>query len=161
MAKRGFTLIEVLVVIGLITIIASIGLFVSIDTYHDSTFHNSRDLLVSALQHARALAVNNVCVGTCTDGKPHGVHIVFDTGSNVSKFIVFQGTVYNPADTNNISFEIKKNVSATFRATGITDVYFTELSGNPNTTGNINLSDNLGENSVITIGSEGQILWTN
>lgn len=159
--SAGFTLTEVMVVIGMIAIVSSIGLFVSMETYHNSSFHNSRDVLISALQHARSQAVNNVCVGTCTDGKPHGVHIIFDASGNASKFIVFQGSSYNPSDTTNTSFEVGKNVSSNFKVTGMTDVVFTELSGNPVTIGTLNLSNNIGESSVITIGAEGQIKWTN
>ena len=76
---RGFTMIEILVVIGLFAIAGGFALWVSMESYRGSSFFADRDMFVAVLQRARAEAVNNVCLGAgCTDGKPHGVHIQSD-----------------------------------------------------------------------------------
>lgn len=160
MLKKGFTLLEILITIGLLAIVASLGLFVSMESYHNSSFHNERDLFISALQHARAQAVNNVCIGlSCTEGQPHGVHIVTTAGT-VTHYIVFQGTTYNSVDPLNTVIDVGKNISQNLQVTGMTDVYFDQLSASTTPT-TITLQNNLGESSVITIGNEGQISWTN
>jgi prepilin-type N-terminal cleavage/methylation domain-containing protein len=159
-SSKGFTLMEVLLVIGLITIVASFGLFVSMDSYNSSSFQNDRNLLVSTLMRARSESINNVCLSTtsspCTDGKPHGVHL--DTsGGLVTQYVLFQGTTYNPTDP--INEIIKTNHYLTI--SGTTDVYFTELSDSVTTPVTITLKDNSTSTSDINIGGEGQITWTN
>jgi prepilin-type N-terminal cleavage/methylation domain-containing protein len=160
--KAGFTLMELLIVISLLTIIASLGLFVSMQTLNNSSFHSGRDLYVTALEHARAQAINNICTGTsCIDGLPHGVHIETDVNGNVTRFIAFQGASYNSADTINSPADIGNNVSRHLKAVGLTNISFEQLSGNVSATGTVTFSDGTGEGSVVTIGSEGQISWTN
>src|SRR3989344_4444854 len=82
---RGFTLIEMLVVLGMIAIILSLTPLLDFGALGAQTFHSDRDALVALLQHARGEAVSNICRGNCSDGKPHGVKIEND------KFIMFQG----------------------------------------------------------------------
>ena len=65
--SKGFTLMEVLVVIALLGVIFSLSVFISLDTYRGSSFRNERDTLVGVLQEARSEAMNNICIGgTCT-----------------------------------------------------------------------------------------------
>jgi prepilin-type N-terminal cleavage/methylation domain-containing protein len=159
----GFTMIEIAVVIGLLAIIASLSLFISTESYKGNNFRNERDLLVTSLQHARAQSINNVCVGNCgtpADGKPHGVHIVDDGNGHISQYVVFQGITYNPTDPMNSIVDVKGKISQILSHGGLTDIYFSQLSGNANPTGSINLYDGV-STSTITIGREGQILWTN
>ncbi len=161
--NKGFTLMEVLLVIGLFSIVASLGLFVSLDSYNNSSFHNERGLLVSALMRARSQAINNVCldatgVPPCTDGKPHGVHI--DNGV-VTQYILFQGSTYSLTDATNEP--VKTNYSIT--SSGANEVIFQELSANVAaaipTPVKITLQGGVNESSDISIGLEGQISWTN
>ena len=153
-AKRAFTLIEVMVVIGLFFIVGGLGLLISMDSYRSSSFYADRNLLVATLQRARAEAIHNVCLGTCTginnDGKAHGVHILSD------KYVIFQGTAYSSSDPLNAEFSANPG----FVHGGLTDVLFTQLSGTTTNTGDIVLSDKAGHVSTTTIGSEGQISWT-
>ena len=147
---RGFSMLEVLVVLGMFAIVAGFGLFVSMETFRGSNFHSDRDLLVALLQRARAQAVNNMCTGSaCTDGVPHGVHIETD------KYVLFQGSAYSSSDPLNSTFSA--NPSVTRPASQ--DVIFAQLTGNTSAT-SIALSGG-GRSSTISISAQGQITWDN
>lgn len=157
--NRGISLIEIIIVIGLFGVVASLGTFVSITDFQNNSFRDERDLLVIALEHARALAMHNICEGICTDGKAHGVHIETNAGV-ISQFIIFQGTLYNKNNPSNIIIEVGKNFSKIITLTGPTDIYFQQLSGSADPT-TFTLSDNLTHSSIVSINDEGQISWTN
>ena len=149
-SARAFTLIEILVVIGLLIVIGGFTAFVSLESYRSAIFKDDRSLLVSALLKARSQAINNMCFGAgCTDGLSHGVHI--ESGA----YTVFQGTTYVPSDPLNETYE---GNPATVVG-GMTDVVFEKLSGET-TAGTITLGDTALHASTVTINSEGMITWS-
>jgi len=151
--QTGFTLVEVLIVIVLVVIIAKFALTVSFDTYRASSYHADRAYLIAALQHARALSVNDVCEGAaCTSGAPHGVSIQTD------RYIVFQGSSYAARDP---SFDEVIGVNPAIDRTGLDEVVFIPGSGDVSIPGDIALTDLSGRTSTVTIGSYGQISWSN
>jgi prepilin-type N-terminal cleavage/methylation domain-containing protein len=167
--NEGFTLIEIVVVMSLIALLGSLGIYFGLDNFRGHSFHSDRDTLISALEHARAEAVSNACSGTCTNGKPHGVFI--DTVNH--KYIIFQGTSYaNHLITNDKDYDIPITGNQTTTYKGINEVVFAQLSGSASSTSSssfcsagiplcIILSDNTIHTSEIDINNEGQILWTN
>jgi prepilin-type N-terminal cleavage/methylation domain-containing protein len=150
---KGFTLLEVMVVIAFVAIMGTVGAYFGIDALRGHAFHADRDVLVSVLQHARSQSIGNICLGaTCTDGKPHGVAIQAD------KFITFQGASYATRDA-----DVDADVSADpniAHGGSVSEIVFTRLSATT-TGGTISLTDVTGRTSVITISTEGQIIWTN
>lgn len=168
--KAGFTLIEMVIVISLIAVIGGFGLFFGIDSLRGYSFHSDRDTLVSTLQHARAEAMANICRGKaadCTDGgKPHGVYI--DTTNR--KYVIFQGATYVSRDSDQDA-PIDANNLTTWK--GVNEVVFAELSGDAASADSspdcaseaepicIIVGDQASRTSVITVNSEGQILWSN
>ena len=150
--QSGFTLIEILLVLGLLAVIAGVSLVMGMDSYRGNSFRSDRDLLVAALEHARAESINAICLGSnCTDAAPHGVSIQSDS------YVIFQGASYNSRD------QAEDNVipaSALVSHAGLSDVVFSVLSAT-STAGQIVLSDDSGHSSTITIGSLGQISWSN
>lgn len=147
---RGFSLVEVLVVMALFAIVGGVGLLVSMESYRASSYHSDRALLVTLLQRARVQSLANLCSSSgCTDGAPHGVHVQSDA------YILFEGSSYNSADTNNAVFGADTNTTHSF--TG--DVIFSQLSATTSAT-TITLSGG-GRTSDITVSSEGGISWTN
>lgn len=115
-------------------------------------------MLVALLERARSQAINNYCLGTCTDGAPHGVAI--RPIDNPDKYILYQGATYATRDTGADSvFDANPLVTST----GFSEVSFAQLSAVSSTVGGntLTLSETAGHSSVITIGSEGQISWTN
>lgn len=153
--NHGFTLIEILVVMGMIAVIASLGLFMSMGSFQGSSFRNERSNVISALYKARSQAINNVCVGaTCTSGISHGVH--FETG----KFTIFQGISWSDISHDSGLDEIIE-INPTIQITGLVDVIFAKLSGDVSAPGNLIMKDTGTNTSTISINSEGQITWTN
>lgn len=146
----GFTLIEIMVVIGLVSVVLGFGFFFDLDNLRFNSFRGDRDTLVSTLQHTRAEAMANICRGLCTDGKPHGVKIFPD------KFVIFQGEDYSSRDTD---FDIFLEASSSVVHDGTDEVVFTQLSGKADPGEIIFTSE--AHTSTITINSEGQIIWTN
>ncbi|HWA32368.1 MAG TPA: prepilin-type N-terminal cleavage/methylation domain-containing protein [Candidatus Paceibacterota bacterium] len=157
--KAGFTLIEMVIVISLIAVIGGFGLFFGIDSLRGYSFHSDRDTLVSTLQHARAEAMANICRGTdCADGgKPQGVYI--DTSAR--KFIVFQGTTYDPHDDNNAPVDYSQNTILPDDGS-LRTIVFDQLSGNVDAPGYITINDATNvHSSKVEISDQGQILWSN
>lgn len=90
-SRRGFTLIEVLIVLSLFIFISSVGLFLSFDSLASQRFFSEQKILVSLLKVARNRAFNNV------NQNSHGIFISEDY------FIVFEGESFDPdSDTNEI-----------------------------------------------------------
>jgi prepilin-type N-terminal cleavage/methylation domain-containing protein len=146
----GFTLIEILIVIGMLAIVSGFGLFMSMETYRASNYHSDRNLLIATLMRARAEAINNICLGgACTDALPHGVHI------QTNAYIMFQGSTYDPSDPQNSSFEADIYSSHSFSG----DVIFSQLSGTTSAPIAITLNS-AGRTSNITISRLGRISWT-
>ncbi len=58
--QAGFTLTEILVVLGIIVLIATFGLIVSLDVYKSYAFRLERSIIVSTLQKARSQSLNNI-----------------------------------------------------------------------------------------------------
>jgi len=141
----GFTLTEILVVMGLLAIFASFSMFISMDFYRSFSFRAEKNIAVSVLMKARSKALANV------GEKTHGVH--FES----NKYVLFQGTPYDPGDSNNEDIFINPTVSTS----GLIEVTFDQLTGRttltpPATT----LTIISGVKSVvITINEEGRIEW--
>lgn len=154
--QSGFMVLELVVVMGLLAIVGSLGLFMSMDSLRGGAFRDERDMVVSSLQRARSQAINNICLGSgCVEGQKHGVHI----GSG--EYVIFQGENYDAATSTNI---IIKSVSAAVFATGTENTVFNNLSGNlsvptPAIITVFGLSRQA--SSTISINAEGRITWTN
>src|SRR3989344_5897316 len=66
---KGFTIIEVMIAVGLITIIGSLALFVSMDFYRSYNLDVEVETIISLITRARGRAVNNI------DATSHGIYI--------------------------------------------------------------------------------------
>jgi prepilin-type N-terminal cleavage/methylation domain-containing protein len=147
----GFTLIEVIIVMSLLTIIGGLVTFANFDVWRGYNFRGEYDLLIAVLQKARSQSINNICLGiSCTEGQSHGVKILPD------KYTIFQGTTYDPSDPLNEDFEASGRVSHS----GISEVVFRQLSGDVDLAGDIILNEIDGFRSeTIFINNEGRISW--
>lgn len=160
MDNRGFTLVEVLVTISIMMIIGGLGLVFGLDSLRSYAFRSDRDLLVSALQYSRATAMGNMCRNntdsSCVGGRSHGVHLadssitLFQTSSAASDY-----------SSRDASADLVLPLSPATVLSGVTDVVFAQLSGDVAVPGEMTLTSVGGRSSKITIGSEGQIEWTN
>lgn len=157
MDKKGFTLIEIVVVMAMFAIITSFAVFVSMGNLQGSNFRNERSRVISALYKARSAAINNVCLDECTGGKPHGIHF------EDKEYTIFQGDDWDSREpSRDVVFEISGNISI---SGDLEDVIFDRLSGNvtvdPADKWTLSISDDTGHTSDITFNIEGQIQWTN
>lgn len=159
--ESGITLIEIILVVAIMSAAISLT-FVDSDNHRGVSFRSSRDLLVASIQHSRAQAMNNICLGAgCSDGKPHGVHINTDGNGFVTSYVIFQNAIYDFADSTNAVIDVGGNASrnVSLLSGSVANIYFEQLSGD-SIPASLTLSNGV-ENSIITINSEGRITWTN
>lgn len=141
--NNGFTMIEIVVVIGIFAILGTFGLFATLDSYRSSSLSGERASLVSILSRARANSLSNI------DGLPHGVHI---TPTN---YTIFEGSSYDTRAVN-LDQTISASNSIT-HGTSTEDIIFSQLSGT--TTQTIITLSNGVRFEIITVNSEGMINW--
>ncbi len=141
-STAGFTLVEVLVVMAIISGLFVAGTFVSFDVYRGDLLKSERAMLVSVLQKARSRAMNNI------DASPHGVYI----DSNF--YIIFRGVSSTTAPSTNE--RIPRNSGVVI--SGINNVVFTQLSGEPLTVGDIVLTYGI-RTATVSVRNGGLIDW--
>jgi len=142
--NSGFTILEIMITSILITSIAALGLAVGFDVYRSSTLSAERDLLVSAMQKARNLAMDNV------GESDHGLYIEND------KHTIFQGSSYATRDEQ---YDLVIVNSPRFTSSGTVEFVFEELSGDGIKAGTTYLTDESGVTRSISVNSEGRITW--
>jgi prepilin-type N-terminal cleavage/methylation domain-containing protein len=141
--KLGFTIIEVLIVIGLLGVIAGMGLTIDLNFYTREIRSSEHITLISLLHRARSNAMNNVSYSD------HGIHIENHTYTIFSEM---------PYDSSNLSNQII-NANPNFIITGLNEVIFEKMSGNTENVGTVNIVDVNGNEKIINIQANGLIDW--
>lgn len=144
----GFTLIEVLVVLGIITMIIGATLMFDVNSFRGEAFRGERNTLVVALQTARADALNNI------NQQKHGVKI---NPGTFKGYVIFEGDTYASSDAV-LRDEIPSLYTIELEPGSPDEVVFSQLSGNASYDGEIVLKDperNMTTNIVIN--HEGKI----
>lgn len=139
---KGFTLLEVLLVIATITVLAGIG----IPVYTSLQIKNDLDVATSTSLQAirRAQMLSQAVDGDTTWGAK----------IQSASITLFKGSSYGGRDTN---YDEVYSLSGSVTPTGITELVFSKLLGTPNTTGTLTLTNTNNEVQNITIGSKGQL----
>ena len=139
-SRAGYTLIEVMVVIVLVSLIAGMGLMISQSSIGRSYASSERDLFVSELTQVRAKALANI------DEKAQGLYV------NATCYKFFEGNVPNTAPTC-ASTDIQK--SAPF-----TGIYrFAQLTGNAIDGTGVTTITMSGSSYTVDINAAGRINW--
>ncbi len=142
--NKGFTLIEILVVIAILAMLIGLGLFMSMDSYRAYLSRSERDTVVSLLERARSRAMANSFQTTW------GLCYI------APNYIIFRGsTCATGAATNEAT---PGNPAASI--SGLSDtspVVFSQLAGT--TTGAVVTIVEQSKVSTITINHEGTIIW--
>ena len=147
---HGFTLIEVLIVLGLFALIAGLILSSGLRTHSGFTVKDDEDLAIATLQKARSQSMHGICEGSaCVGALAHGVHVA------PHALIIFQGSSFDASKSTN------ESMPAQSVATGFAggDILFAPLSGNVQATGTIIIFDSGSTTAILTVGTGGQIIW--
>ena len=146
---RGFTLIEITIVLALVGVIAAFGVAMSYSSLSQTTVTQERDLFVTLLlRSTRAAAIANM------EEAPHGVYI--DDANN--RYILFTGTAYSSSDPDNRSVPYTDDV-ITVTNNGGNSIVFDQLSGKVTSgAGTISIGNGNATQGII-IRESGQIDW--
>lgn len=147
--QKGFTVIELIIVIGLLAFIAAFGGVISLNSVARSSAVQERDLFVTLLlRGARAEALANV------NETAHGIYI----DNTAKEYILFAGSDYE-ADPEARAVPFTNNNIEITTTSGDEQILFEALSGNV-IEGAGTLSIEFGPiTQTITINEVGQIDW--
>ncbi len=151
----GFTLVEILIVMGLITMIAAFGLFISMDVYRGNTIHSEKNIVISVLQKARSRTINNI------NERKHGVRfgISPDCTDGQRCYILFEGNNWASA-TNKEEIPASHDLVIDNGAGGpAPDVIFSQLTAET-TNATVRMMGGA-KTFKITVNAEGGISWIN
>src|SRR3989344_4820059 len=129
-SARGVSLVETLVVIGILAIMAALTFetYVSVDV--NKALDTDAERIVAELSHARSLTIGS------KNSTPWGVHIAS------TSVTLFAGDTYVEGENGNVvsSLHPKVEVSSISLDGGAVSIVFQRLAGDTTTTGTITLS---------------------
>jgi len=135
MMRRGFSLMEILVIVGILIVLIGMSLPVYTQYLIRSDLGIAAQLVEQALSRARLLAVSGQQA---------------DNWSFAASGVVFRGNIYNTRSTQyDELYLIPEHVTAS----GITVVTFAKLTGAPNLTGSIVLQS-YGQETRVEVGEQ-------
>ena len=143
MAKQGFTLIEILLAVAIISILAALTIPIGINFYTTQNLDSVSDGVIQALRRAQLKAMSQ------EGDSDFGVYI---GSGKVGHYSLFRGSSYINKEDEEI-FDISNNISF---GGDMTEVVFTKLYGIPNVTGDIILTLD-GDTETININELGRI----
>lgn len=142
--KKGFTLVEILLVVGLIALISGI----SIPVYQ--SFQVKNDLDVAINNTAQTLRRAQIFSQAVNGDSVWGVKV--QSGS----MVFFKGTSYATRDANyDEIFDMPTNISIS----GLSEIIFSKLTGFPTATGTLTLTTINNDSGQITINEKGTIAY--
>jgi prepilin-type N-terminal cleavage/methylation domain-containing protein len=142
--SKGFTLLEVLLSIALITVLAGVSLPVYYTLFSKNDLDVAKNQVAQSLN--RASFLSQASVGDTT----WGVKVL--EGS----VIIFKGTNYSSRDA---SYDEIYGISSSIIPSGLSEVVFSRMTGFPGSVGGIILTSANGETKTITINSKGSISY--
>ncbi len=142
---RAFSLLEVLVVLGVFVVVAGFSLFMGIDTIERGIAMQECDTLVSMLVSARTAGLANI------NERPHGVRI------DATHFTRFEGTTFNSFTATHKA--VARNPAVTISGPTLpVDIIFSQLAATTTGYSTITVSE-APASYAIDINSMGQIEW--
>jgi prepilin-type N-terminal cleavage/methylation domain-containing protein len=139
--QNGFTLLEVLIVLMMLSVIACATLFFSMSFYSHNLILAERSQFISLLQTVRAQSMQNI------DNKPHGIAIDVSEGN---KYILFSGSTLTTSDPES-QIPILYDTRFRFSTDTPDEIVFSQLSGESNYEGEILMIDSFRPQSIATI----------
>lgn len=140
---KGFTVIEIAIVIGILAIIFAVGTPVALDFYYNYQLNSERDNFITILKQARNLSLAN------QGETDHGVYI------NTDKFVLFYGPSFAGRDqSKDLNFVYS---AAVIVAASSPEILFAGLSARSAST---TVSFNYGaQTNYVYVNQEGNIDW--
>ncbi len=142
-STAGFTLIELVVALGVLTVIFGLGTFVSMDLYRAHLFDSEKTTLLTIMHKARGQSQHHI------GGVAHGVYI------SPTATILFTGSSYGARDA---SKDISFPCSPSIHESGLAEIVFAPLTAQVAVPGVLTLTDGV-RFATIIVNSEGQIDW--
>ncbi|MBI2482078.1 MAG: GspH/FimT family pseudopilin [Candidatus Vogelbacteria bacterium] len=149
--SKGFTLIEIVLALGLIVFVAGFALTIDYQRYQKQSLKTEQQTIITLLQTARSQAINNIGQSS------HG--LVIYPPDEPQNYVLFTGTDYSTSDPTKNQI-IESGYNWDLASTSLSQVIFNQLSGDVNTAGEIILIDPVSNNtSTISVNHEGAINW--
>ncbi len=142
-SPQGFTLIELVIVMAIVSIILTWGLVVSLNAYRQAVLSGERDKIVSILKKARSRALSNV------HELAHGVYI------DATGYTLFEGSSYA---SRNASLDEVFPKSPGLTLGGISEVVLSPLAATSTASGSVSIGNGT-SNFNIFINYEGRVAW--
>ncbi len=142
MTKKGFTMIELMLIVGILVIIFSMGAPITFEFYQNYQLQSEENKFISFLETARNASMTNL------NQLPHGVYRDDDN------YIIFEGNSF--AARNQIqdqNFPRAKTISVS----GPSEIIFDSLSGQ--TVSSVFVFNNGIKSFNVYVNQEGQINW--
>jgi len=139
----GFTIMELVIVIGIFAVVLAFGLPIGLDSYRNYLLTSEQRNLVSILRRAENLSLAN------NGGLPHGVAL------GEGQYVLYQGSSYA---VRNQAFDENYPRVSSVAVSSTPEINFLNLSAMPSVTGTIVLSNGL-RSLTITVNDQGAILW--
>lgn len=143
---KGFTLIELIVVIGIFTIVSALSVPFIQSFQTSSNLHTHANTIVRTLRRAQQQAIAG------RDDSSWGVY--FDSSNN--QFLMFLGDDYATRDEDYDQETEYSNIFIIDTDFG-NEIYFSIYSGQPSEAGTITISSPNNQSKVISIGSLGMV----
>lgn len=143
---RGITLMEALVVIAIISIIVAIAIPSFSNMKKNQLLKNTGEDIISTLDKARSQTLASL------DSSEYGVHFAQNS------FTYFKGRNYGDGLAGNevINIQLPAKISNILLSGGATSIYFNRLSGMPNVSGTVIIT-NGDFTKTITISATGMV----
>ena len=141
--NNAFTLIETLIVLSIITVLASVGIIVGVSSYQRTVFQDYQQEVIDLLHRARSRAMSGIA------GTDHGVHF------EPHQAILFRGISFAARDP---VFDEPVELGSAITATPPGEIIFSRITGNVGSPGTVTLTDET-HTMHIEITSEGGITW--
>lgn len=143
---KGFTLVELILVIAIMAILAALTIPAMGQFANRTQIDATTDEIISALRFAQAKAM------AVEQDSKFGVY--FDNANQ--KFYIFRGLNFGDNPSENIEYSYPNTINLVQAFTN-NQADFEKLFGTTIDTGNITITNNIGQTKIISISTEGKI----